>query len=480
MKKYMYAALIILLCGGLTACSDSSINNTSSHSKESYDIYIEVQCEKNKLFSKYDLEIYVDDEYQTDVKHGKTDSFEMNLLKGEHEIMIQKKDDASVKGNVTIDITSSAEYYYHVECKSDEVQIEQVNVSLRLEETKEDIVSENEKEIINTYTVDFKDAESLETALNNGEQVNGKLVQFEVLEYKPSSALGINCWAGEHLNFILEEELDVSAGDIIIGLVIEEASSVGQSSWKIPFEMIELGENDVIQYKTNEELSEEMLTESTQEEFENTEEALSDQELEVLDNQVLVPESSSMLEGDNFNEVLERFKAAGFSNIQTEAIYDLDCTSFWKRLAYEDVERVSINGNEEFKEGEVFEKDAIVIITYHLYEKDSPDIVYNKYTVAELFKDLEDNSMRAEKDHQDEYVEITGVISGISKQGKYILLYTSKEAWMELDTIFCETITDEQEDYLLNLSKGQKITLRGKIRSVDVLNPYSVDIYSFL
>ena len=71
--------------------------------------------------------------------------------------------------------------------------------------------------------VDYADAVSFEQALNDGEKVNGKIVQFDVVEYKPDSALGINCWAGEHLNFISENELDVNVGDVFVGYVKKEA-----------------------------------------------------------------------------------------------------------------------------------------------------------------------------------------------------------------------------------------------------------------
>lgn len=87
------------------------------------------------------------------------------------------------------------------------------------------------------YAVDFKDAAEFEAALNNGEKVEGKTVQFSVIEYKPNSAMGINCWAGEHLNFISENEVSVENGDIVVGRVTKEASNVF-GSWKIPYELI--------------------------------------------------------------------------------------------------------------------------------------------------------------------------------------------------------------------------------------------------
>ncbi|MDD6466644.1 MAG: hypothetical protein PUF50_00480 [Erysipelotrichaceae bacterium] len=99
--------------------------------------------------------------------------------------------------------------------------------------------SDNNSSNSGKYKIDYNDATSFENDLNNGVKVNGKIVKFKVVEYKSESILGYNCWAGEHLNFISEEDLDVHKGDIIIGRVTEEASTV-LGSWKINYEVLEI------------------------------------------------------------------------------------------------------------------------------------------------------------------------------------------------------------------------------------------------
>lgn len=98
--------------------------------------------------------------------------------------------------------------------------------------------SEEEKQ---EYEIDYSDAASFEKALNDGEKANGKVVQFDVIEYKPDSALGINCWSGEHLNFISDEELDVKKGDIVIGRVKKEPTKA-LGSWRISYEVLAINE----------------------------------------------------------------------------------------------------------------------------------------------------------------------------------------------------------------------------------------------
>lgn len=126
---------------------------------------------------------------------------------------------------------------------------------------------------VNEYDIDYIDAESFENALNDGKKVNGMIVQFNVLAYKPDSALGINCWSGEHLNFISEIELDVQEGDIVVGRIVQEPSKT-LGSWEIHYEVIEINPDTV----NNEELITQKL-EVTQEQEAIQEEVTQEQEV---------------------------------------------------------------------------------------------------------------------------------------------------------------------------------------------------------
>ena len=105
---------------------------------------------------------------------------------------------------------------------------------------------------ISNYTIDYNDAESFESALNDGLKGKGKVVQFCVKEYVSESVLGINCHAGEHLNFLFDEELEVSAGDTIVVRVTEQPSKLFLfGSWKIPCELIRFIERAEFETSTN-------------------------------------------------------------------------------------------------------------------------------------------------------------------------------------------------------------------------------------
>lgn len=62
---------------------------------------------------------------------------------------------------------------------------------------------------------DYTEANA-ETALNNGDDLEGKTVKIKVLEYVPDGPLGYTIQAGEHLNFISSENPKVKKGDELV------------------------------------------------------------------------------------------------------------------------------------------------------------------------------------------------------------------------------------------------------------------------
>ncbi|MGO5160514.1 MULTISPECIES: hypothetical protein [unclassified Bilifractor] len=84
--------------------------------------------------------------------------------------------------------------------------------------------------------VDYGNAKCFETALNNGEDLTGKIVQFKVSEVEPNSAFGYNIMAGEHLNFISSKNPNVKAGNTTTVKVSKIQSTLG--SWLISYKFV--------------------------------------------------------------------------------------------------------------------------------------------------------------------------------------------------------------------------------------------------
>ena len=78
--------------------------------------------------------------------------------------------------------------------------------------------------------------------------------------------------------------------------------------------------------------------------------------------EVQITENMCSSVGKNYNSVEAQFRFAGFSNIHTVPLCDLN---FFTSKKNHQVESVSINGHDDFDEGEIFQKSDRVIITYH-------------------------------------------------------------------------------------------------------------------
>lgn len=66
--------------------------------------------------------------------------------------------------------------------------------------------------------------------------------------------------------------------------------------------------------------------------------------------------------GRNYNNVAMIFRSAGFTNVNTLPLGDL---GIFNQRKNGQVETIIIDGNEEYEEGDVFPKNAYILITYH-------------------------------------------------------------------------------------------------------------------
>lgn len=67
-------------------------------------------------------------------------------------------------------------------------------------------------------------------------------------------------------------------------------------------------------------------------------------------------------EDENYKAVASLFRSAGFNNVKTIALGDLNSFTAKKNGQ---VATVSIDGNDDFDEGDIFQRNANVIIAYH-------------------------------------------------------------------------------------------------------------------
>ena len=110
-------------------------------------------------------------------------------------------------------------------------------------------------------------------------------------------------------------------------------------------------------------------------------------------------------------------------------------------------------------------------------EEEQQTIEYTACTVDELMNVLEKNALKAENTYQDKYVEITGKLSTIDSDGKYISLVPVKDEWAIIG-VQCYIQSDEQKAQVAELTAGDTITVKGQITEIGEVIGYSLDIDS--
>lgn len=79
-------------------------------------------------------------------------------------------------------------------------------------------------------------------------------------------------------------------------------------------------------------------------------------------NDVVITEAMEGYSDKNYNAAVHLFKGAGFTNVTALPLNDLN---MFNQKKNGQVDSVTINGNDEFEEGDVFPKNSNVLITYH-------------------------------------------------------------------------------------------------------------------
>ena len=106
-------------------------------------------------------------------------------------------------------------------------------------------------------------------------------------------------------------------------------------------------------------------------------------------------------------------------------------------------------------------------------------VSYAYYPVTDLFDAIKSNAMKAENTYKGQYVEIEGFLGTIDSSGKYIGVGANPDNYDYLfQEVHCNIKSDEQRNQVMEMSKGDPITVRGKIKDVGEILGYSLDIDS--
>lgn len=95
-----------------------------SISQPEFDIKLEVECEENWIFNKYDINISIDDDFEGTIPHGDKEVFDVTLKKGTHTISFESSEDDTLDGEVEVDITKDETIKLKISCSSFGIDVE--------------------------------------------------------------------------------------------------------------------------------------------------------------------------------------------------------------------------------------------------------------------------------------------------------------------------------------------------------------------
>lgn len=108
-------------------------------------------------------------------------------------------------------------------------------------------------------------------------------------------------------------------------------------------------------------------------------------------------------------------------------------------------------------------------------ESETPEITYTAYAVSELMDDLNGNALKAADKYKDQYVELTGRLNVIDSSGKYISIVSTEDEFAILG-VQCYIKSEEQKSAVMDMSIGDTLVVKGKIKNVGEVMGYSLDI----
>ena len=161
-----------------------------------------------------------------------------------------------------------------------------------------------------------------------------------------------------------------------------------------------------------------------------------------------IPISTSEIQEYNSIEITTLFSDAGFTNVTTEEVYDLDPDLYDVEFENE----VTVNGSAHFNKGDAVVFDAeIKVICHRPYEKYTVKVVvdfvgnifFNKYDVVVSLDGIDDTLGHGED----------GTFEYRLKEGKYVLQFTNAESSSVRGEVEIDVHCDVEASYQIECKK---------------------------
>lgn len=159
MKRIFKLIFVIVFIMFIVSCGGKGVKKEEDPNLPKYSVEINIKCDGNLFFSKYDVDVYIDDDKVVTIKHGENYVDIVKLTEGKHALVFKNKDDKSVEGKVEFLIKEDTKLNYQIHCNNDKVRIKDLADEKKKEEVQESKENENNKE----SDISEKNNESLET-----------------------------------------------------------------------------------------------------------------------------------------------------------------------------------------------------------------------------------------------------------------------------------------------------------------------------
>lgn len=159
MKRIFKLIFGIVFIMFIVSCGGKGVKKEEDPNLPKYSVEINIKCDGNLFFSKYDVDVYIDDDKVVTIKHGENYVDIVKLTEGKHALVFKNKDDKSVEGKVEFLIKEDTKLNYQIHCNNDKVRIKDLADEKKKEEVQESKENENNKE----SDISEKNNESLET-----------------------------------------------------------------------------------------------------------------------------------------------------------------------------------------------------------------------------------------------------------------------------------------------------------------------------
>jgi RecJ-like exonuclease len=105
-------------------------------------------------------------------------------------------------------------------------------------------------------------------------------------------------------------------------------------------------------------------------------------------------------------------------------------------------------------------------------------ITYTSVVIGDMFDELKNNALSAEKKYNNLNVEFTGTLETIDSDGEYVSVIDLYDDSWGFDSIHCSIENDEQLNVIMTKSKGDEVFVQGEITEVGEIMGYTLTMHT--